>query len=63
MFQFIHISLVKGDEIVRPRDWHRNETVTLREHVTKYKQTHAEMDGRISQKTENRGIRLASPNQ
>ena len=28
---------MKGDEIVRARDRHSNETVTLRKHVTKYK--------------------------
>ena len=27
----------EGDEIVRACDWHRNETVTLTKHVTKYK--------------------------
>ena len=36
MFQFIPIQLVQRDEIVRPCDWHSNETVTLRKHVTKY---------------------------
>ena len=28
---------MKGDEIIRPCDWHSNETVTLKNHVTKYK--------------------------
>ena len=28
---------MKGDEIVRPCDRHSNETVTLKKHVTKYK--------------------------
>ena len=30
-------NIVKGDEIVQYFDRHRNETVTLRKHVTKYK--------------------------
>ena len=37
MFQFIPIKLVKGDEIVLPCDRHSNETVTLKKHVSKYK--------------------------
>ena len=37
MLQFNTIYLVKGDEIVRPCDWHCNETVTLRKHQTKDK--------------------------
>ena len=37
IFKFILIKLVKGDEIVRACDRHRSETVTLRKHVTKYK--------------------------
>ena len=37
MFQFIHILLVKGDEIVRPCNRNGSVTVTIRKHVTKYK--------------------------
>ena len=37
VFQFIPIQLVKGDEIVRPCDRHSIETMTLRKHLTKYK--------------------------
>ena len=33
----IPIKLVNGDEIVRTCDRHSNESVTLRKHVTKYK--------------------------
>ena len=31
------MQLVNGAKIVRAYDWHNNETVTLRKHVTKYK--------------------------
>ena len=34
---WIYSQLVKGDEIVQPCDQHNHETVTLRKHVTKYK--------------------------
>ena len=37
MFQFITNKLVKGDEIVRACDQHSNKTVTLRKHISKYK--------------------------
>ena len=38
LFQFIRMEFVKGDEIVRARDRHSNETETHEKHVTKYKQ-------------------------
>ena len=47
---------MKGDEIVRPCGGQRNETVTLRKHVTKYKNTQKW----ILEK--NRGIKIARVN-
>ena len=58
MFQFIPISFVKGDEIVRPGDRHSNETITLRKHVTKHKNMHKWMV-EFFRKFENRVIKIA----
>ena len=61
MFQFIPILLVKGDEIVRPCDRHSNETVTLRKHVTKYKNMRKLMV-EFLRKFDNSGIKIAGVN-
>ena len=50
-----------GDEIVRPCDRHGNETVTLRTHVTKYKNMRKWMV-ELLRKSENRGIKIAQVN-
>ena len=47
---------MKGDEIVRPFDRHINETVTLRKHVTKYKNMRNWMV-EFLRKFENRGVK------
>ena len=52
---------MKGDEIVRPCDGHRNETVTLRKHVIKYKNIQKWMV-EFLRKVENRGIEIARVN-
>ena len=61
MFQFIPISLVKGDEIVRPCDRHNNETVTFRKHVIKHKNMQKRMV-EFLRKFENFGIKIAGVN-
>ena len=61
MFQFIPNLLVNGDENVRPSDWHGNETVTLRKHVTKSKNMR-KWKVEFLQKIENRGIKIARGN-
>ena len=48
---------MKGDEIVLPCDRHSNETVTIRKHVTKYKNMRKWMVKCRSQ-FENRGIKI-----
>ena len=53
-----------GDELVRPCNRHSNETVTLKKHVTKYKNMRKWMLEFLG-KFENRGIKIArflSPN-
>ena len=60
----IHVPILiimKGDEIVRPCDRHRNETMTLRKHVTKYKNMSKSM-GEILRKFENRSIKITRVN-
>ena len=52
---------MNGDEIVSPCDRHSNETVTLRKHVTKYKNMQKWMVEFI-RKFENRGIKIARVN-
>ena len=52
---------MKGDEIVRPRDRHSNETVTVRKHVTKYTNMRKWIIKYLS-KFENRGIKIARVN-
>ena len=52
------IILLMGDEIVRPCDRHSNDTVTLRKHVTKYKNMWKWIVQFLS-KFENRGIKIA----
>ena len=49
---------MKGDEIVGHCDRHSNETVTLRKHVTKYKQMQKWMVECLT-KFENPGIKIA----
>ena len=49
---------MEGDQIVRPCDRHSNETVTLREHVTKYKHLQ-KWRVVLRRKLENRGIKIA----
>ena len=50
---------MKGDEIVRPCDWHINETVSLgKQHVNKHKNIRKCMV-EFLRKFENRGIRIA----
>ena len=61
MIQFIPIKLVKGDEIVRPCDRRSNETVTLKKHVTKYKNMLKWMV-LFLRKLENTGIKIARIN-
>ena len=61
MFKFIPIKLVKEDEIVQPSDRHSIETVTLRNHVTKYKKQRQWMV-EFLRKFENRGIKIARVN-
>ena len=51
----------KCDEIVLPCDRHSNETVTLRKHVTKYKNMQKWMV-EFLRKFENRGIKKARVN-
>ena len=52
---------MKVDEIVQPRDRHSNETVTLRKHVTKYKNVRKWMV-EFFRKFENCGIKIARVN-
>ena len=52
---------MKRDEIVRPSDWHNNETVTLRKHVSNYKNMRKWM-AEFLRKFENRGIQIARVN-
>ena len=52
---------MKGDEIVRPCEWHSNETVTLRKHVANYKNMRKWMI-EFLRKFENRGIKIARVN-
>ena len=52
---------MKGDEIVRPCDRHSIETVTLRQHVAKYKNMQKWMV-EFLRKFENRGIKIARVN-
>ena len=49
LFQFIQISLVKGDEIVTACAQQSNKTVTPRYNVTKYQHLRNVMDVRIAQ--------------
>ena len=58
IFQFFIILLVNWDEIVWPRDGHSDETVFLRQQVTKYKNMRKSMV-EFLRKFENRGIRTA----
>ena len=51
----------EGDEIVRACDRHRNETVTLWKHVTKYKYMRKWMDGFLN-KFQSYGIKFAHVN-
>ena len=52
---------MKGDEIVRPYDRHSNGTVTLRKHVTKYKNMRKWIL-EFLRKFENRGIKIVQVN-
>ena len=52
---------MKEHEIVPPCDKHSNETVTIRKHVTKYKNTRTCMI-EFLRKFENRGIKIALVN-
>ena len=61
MFQFIPIQFVKGDEIVRPCDLHRNETVTLKKYVTKCKNMRKWLV-EFRRKFGNRGFEIARVN-
>ena len=49
---------MKGDKIVQPCDWHSNETVTLRNHVTKYINMQ-KFIVKFLRKCENRDIKIA----
>ena len=49
---------MSGDEIARAFDRHSNETVTLRKHVTKYKEMQKWMV-EFFNKSESRGIKIA----
>ena len=51
----------EGDEIVRACDLHRNETVTVTTHVTKYKYMRKWMVDFLS-KSQNRVIKIAQVN-
>ena len=57
----IPISLVMGDEIVRPCDRHSVETVTLRKHVTKDKIMRKWMVG-FHRKFKNHAIKIGPDN-
>ena len=52
---------MKGDEIVRPCDRHSIETVTLRKHVTKYKNTRKWI-AEFLRKFENHAIKIGPDN-
>ena len=52
---------MKGDVIVRPCDRHSNETVTVRKHVTKYKNMRKLLI-EFPPKIDNRGIKIARVN-
>ena len=52
---------MKGDEIVKHCDRHINETVTLRKHITKYKNMRKLMV-EFHGKFKNRGIKIALVN-
>ena len=49
---------MEGDEIIRACDCHSNETVTVRKHVTKYKNMRKWMV-EFFRKSENRGDEIA----
>ena len=57
MSQFIPILFVNGDSIVRACDCHSNETVNIRKHVTKHKNTRKWMV-EFRRKSECRGIKI-----
>ena len=61
MFQFVPIKLVKGDKIVRSCDWQSNETMTLRKHVTKYRNMRKWIV-EFQRKFNNHGIKMARVN-
>ena len=51
---------MKGDEIVQPCDQYSNETVTLRKHITKYKNMQKWIENfEFLRKFENRGHKVA----
>ena len=52
---------MKGDEIVRPCDWHSNETVTLGKYFTKYENVR-KLTVECLRKFENRDIKIAPVN-
>ena len=52
---------MKGDQIIRPCDRHSNETVTLRKHVTKYKNIR-KLKVAFFRKFENRSIKIGKTN-
>ena len=60
-FQFIHIALMNGDEIVRPCNRHSIQTVTDRQHVTKYKNMRKWMV-EFLRKVENHAIEIGRDN-
>ena len=61
LFQFFHMYLVKGDEIVRPSAPHSDETVDRWKHVIKYKHTKKWMI-EFLRKFESRFIKIAQLN-
>ena len=60
-FQFNPIELSNENEIVRACDRHSNETVTLRKHVTKYKNKQKLMV-EFLRKSESRGDKISGVN-
>ena len=57
----IHVPIYQRHEIVQHCDRHSNETVTLKKHVTKYKNMHKWMIEFLS-KFEKRGIKIVLVN-